>query len=113
MQAIILAAGMGKRLKELAYPLMRRLLSGKTQTGVKLETEGPVPDIVPCGACIVFTKKFVEREKKLFEPKLHVMHVDASSTNSAYNNERVRIKRKMLNITESCRVYLKMFDSKR
>ena len=126
-------------LYPLAYPLMRGLLSGKTQTGVKLETEGPVPDIVPCGACIVFTKKFVEREKKIFEPetkfyyeeyilakrcrdkgfkivyepKLHVMHVDASSTNSAYNSESVRIKRKMLNITESCRVYLKMFDSKR
>ena len=51
--------------------------------------------------------------KIVYEPKLHVMHVDASSTNSAYNNESVLIKRKMLNITESCRVYLKMFDSKR
>ena len=124
-------------LYPLTYPFMRKYFNGRTQIGVARRDE-LLSDIVPCGACIVFTKKFVERESKLFEPetkfyyeeyilakrcrdkgykivfdpRLHVMHVDAASTNSAYNSESARIKRKMKNIVESCEVYLKMFDGK-
>ena len=119
----------------ITYPFMRKYFNGRTQTGVQMRGAQPLANVVPCGACLIFTEKYVEREDKLFEPetkfyyeeyilakrcrdkgypivyepKLHVMHVDAASTNSAYNSESARIKRKMRNIVESCEVYLKMF----
>ncbi len=122
----------------ITYPFMRKYFNGRTQVGVEDRGSTPLADIVPCGACILFTKKFVEREDKLFEPetkfyyeeyilakrcrdkgykivfepKLHVMHVDAAATNSAYNSESARIERKMRATVESSKVYLKMFDGK-
>lgn len=122
-------------LYPVAYPFMKKGLKGATQLGVAVKGDESV--IVPCGACIIFTKKYVEREEKLFEPetkfyyeeyilalrcsrrgykiayepKLHVMHVDGAATAADTSGDYARIRTKMRNITDAAKVYLKFLKS--
>ena len=124
-------------LYPLAYPFLKKSLQGKTQVSVEMRGVEPLSVIVPCGACIIFTKKYVEREEKLlepetkfyyeeyilalrcsrsgykiaYEPKLHVMHVDGAATAADTRGDYARIRTKMRNITDAANVYLKFLRS--
>ena len=116
----------------LAYPFMKKYLAGSTQVGAPVTgiTEGAVP----CGACVIFTRRFIEAEDKLFcpetkfyyeefilakrcqdkgykivfDPALHVYHVDQAASVAATRGEYDRIRLKMQRIVDAAGVYLKM-----
>ena len=118
----------------LAYPFLRSQLKGQTQTAA--DVPAGTEDIVPCGACIIFTKKFIDAETELFtpatefyyeeyilaarcrkngyrivyDPALRVGHIDAAATSSASAGDYARIRRKMRLITASAEVYLSQID---
>lgn len=117
-------------LYPLAYPFMKKYLKGATQIGESVP--GYTEDVVPCGACIVFTKKYIDAESKLFypetkfyyeeyilakrcrnsgykivyNPSLRVGHIDAASSVATGGGEYRRIRLKMQRIVESAGVYL-------
>lgn len=116
----------------LAYPFMKKYLAGSTQVGAPVT--GVTEGAVPCGACVIFTRRFIEAEDKLFcpetkfyyeefilakrcqdkgykivfDPALHVYHVDQAASVAASRGEYDRIRLKMQRIVDAAGVYLKM-----
>lgn len=116
------------------YPVLylhfRTLVRGKTQLGVSVT--GTEDIIVPFGACIIFTRRFIEKEDKLFtpetrfyyeefilakrfkdkgykifyEPSLHVLHEDGAASKASFKADYLRLKRKVQNTRDACEVYL-------
>lgn len=95
-------------------------------------------DIVPFGACLIFTSEFVRREEKAFEPEtkfyyeeyilslkcmnkkyrttylpeLKIIHESGRATKSSLRNERARMRYVLNNTIQSCRIYLDYLDRK-
>lgn len=95
-------------------------------------------DIVPFGACLIFTPRFVEKEEKAFEPEtqffyeeyilalrckrknyqilydpaLTVLHESGAATKKSYGTEKKRIRFMMEKTAEACEVYLGMVEGK-
>ncbi len=93
-------------------------------------------DIVPFGACLIFTPLFVEKENKAFEPEtsfyyeeyilacrckkknyhtfytpeLRVLHESGVATRKSMENERKRMKFVMEKVADSCEKYLQYLN---
>lgn len=91
-------------------------------------------DVVPCGACIIYTKAFLENEEKAFwpetkfyyeeyilharcrmagysisyEPKLKVLHGDGVATVKKSKDSHKRLQFMMKHTMESAKIYRKM-----
>ena len=117
----------------VVFPFLKKTLTGKAQVGVDVSDGKPMSDVVPFGACIIFTSEYIAREDRIFypetkfyyeeyilaarcadsgykivyEPRLHVMHVDGAATVSSSKDDYLRIRNKMRNITDAAEVYLK------
>ena len=91
-------------------------------------------DIVPFGACLIFTPLFVEKEEKAFEPEtqffyeeyiltlrcqqkgynivydpsMSVKHESGAATKKSYGTEKKRIRFMMEKTVGACEVYLEM-----
>ena len=118
----------------VAYPFMKKYYTGNTQTGAVFS--GVIEDAVPCGACLIFTHRFIEAEDKLFcpetkfyyeefilakrcmdkgykivfDPALHVYHVDQAASIASSHGGYDRIRLKMQRIVDAAGVYLKMLE---
>lgn len=94
--------------------------------------------IVPFGACLIFTPRFVREEYKAFEPEtrfyyeeyilalrcqrkgyetvynpeMKILHESGVATKESYIYEKKRLAFMMMRITESCRVYLQYLGNK-
>ena len=119
-------------LYPLAYPAARKFFNGRTQTGVEVSSDDTT--VVPFGACLIFTERFIDKEEKLFEPetrfyyeeyilakrfqdkgykiayepKLKVTHIDAAASSAGSDYQKIR--RKIKNTTQACEVYLKLIE---
>ena len=95
-------------------------------------------DIVPFGACLIFTPLFIEKEEKAFEPEtqffyeeyilalrcqrkgykivydpsLAVKHESGAATKKSYGTEKKRIRFMMEKTAGACEVYLEMLGEK-
>lgn len=130
------------RLYPLAYPFVRMQMNKaqKKQFHRKREQEAfyrsVQSNIVPYGACLIFTSDFVRQEEKAFDPEtefyyeeyilayrcqkknyrivydpsLRVMHEDGSETKAAFQNEKKRLRFLMEKTLEACKVYRRMLD---
>lgn len=94
--------------------------------------------IVPCGACLIFSRDFCERERKAFEPEtefyyeeyllayrceqkgyqiiydpdLKVMHHSGRATNESFKSRKKRQRFVMEKTAEACEVYRKILCQK-
>ena len=95
-------------------------------------------NIIPCGACLLFTPDFVKKEEKAFDPEtefyyeeyilalrckkknyrivydpsLIVWHEGVDAVKKSYNTERKRLKFMMKCVADSCEVYKKYLTDK-
>ena len=95
-------------------------------------------DIVPFGACLIFTPLFVEKEEKAFEPEtqffyeeyiltlrcqqkgynivydpsMSVKHESGAATKKSYGTEKKRIRFMMEKTAGACEVYLEMLGER-
>ena len=96
-------------------------------------------DIVPFGACLIYTPDFVHQEDRAFEPEtqfyyeeyiltlrcrkknyrivydpsLRVMHESGKATKSSFGNEWKRLRFVMERTAEACGIYLDYYKSKK
>ena len=117
------------------FPVLYPLLSwnyGRERTGNAQEKSmGKQEDIVPCGACIVLSKTFIQQEDRAFEPEtqfyyeeyiLHyrcrkkqykilyspevqVIHGDGVATKKNAEGERARLRFVMHHTLQSAKIY--------
>jgi len=131
------------RLALLLYPLIYSFLlkHQNKRNGIQEEKSAINNDyysckhenIVLCGACLIFSKKFIREEKKafdpetqfyyeeyvltlrcqqkqykiLYDPSLKVLHGTGAATETAYQEQKIRLKKQMKNIIQSCKIYKK------
>lgn len=120
------------------YPLLRRKLKKEEEKKLRRKKEDEKfyqeiqENIVPFGACLVFTPDFVEKEELAFvpetrffyeeyilvyrcqkkkyrivyDPSLKVLHENGASTRKTYRNEKKRIKFMMERTKEAAEIYL-------
>lgn len=129
------------KLFPVIYPLLR-MNHKRTKTGKKDiqqdKKEMVQRDIVPCGACIIVSGRFLEQEEKIFSPEtqfyyeeyiLHercrrkdyqilynpdicVLHGDGVATKRKAGNERKRIRFMMKHTLEAAKIYKKFMQGK-
>lgn len=117
------------RLFPLVYPFIKSRFQGVKNTDC--ETKTYLEDIVPCGACIVFSRLFIALEesafypetefyyeeyilhyrckvlkyKIVFDPALNVIHGDGVATKKSIEDEKRRVKFVMENMLRSAKIY--------
>ncbi len=125
------------RWYSLLYPLlywnnirMRRAQTRKRLTGEACQSVQE--DIIPCGACLIFTPEFVRQEEKalvpetrffyeeyllalrcrrkeyriIYTPALQVLHESGAATRRSYHSEKQRLKFQMERTAEAAEIYL-------
>ncbi|MBE5924453.1 MAG: glycosyltransferase family 2 protein [Lachnospiraceae bacterium] len=123
------------RLCLMLLPVIYPYLSKKMESyGKRDYIKEKTMDIVPCGACIILSKRFISSESKVFEPEtkfyyeeyiLHyrccekgysivydpiitVIHGDGKATKNKSSNEKEKLRFVMKNTLESARIYKKL-----
>lgn len=121
----------------LIYPLLQRNYNKNKVMGVGQQDLVYKENIVPCGACIIVSKRFVEQEQKifmpetnfyyeeyilyqqcqrkeykiLFDPELQVIHGDGIATKENKLNEKKRLKFVMKETLEAAKVYKELLQN--
>lgn len=127
------------RFYPIVYPLLfmqYKRMENKKRTIVSCSSV--IENIVPLGACLIFTPDFLKLEKKAFDPEtkfyyeeyilglrcqkcnykisyipfLHVIHDSGKATKRTVKNEYNRIHFIMEQTLESCLIYLKYLEEK-
>lgn len=128
------------RFYPLMYPVVYHMLQkAEKEKQSTLETKAALSwqlqeDIVPFGACLIFTPAFVEKEEKAFspetqffyeeyilalrcrrsgykivyDPSMCVNHESGAATKKSYNTEKKRIRFMLEKTAGACEVYLGM-----
>ncbi len=123
----------------LLFPLVSAVVGRKLSTyGNNGFIDRKKEGIVPCGACIILSNRFINSEEKLFEPEtkfyyeeyilhercrregysimyypdIQVIHADGVSTRNRTNNDNKRLRFLLKNTAESARVYRKYMYGK-
>lgn len=126
------------RFYPVAYPLLARWEIKQNEATLKAKSEKtdyyqmPHEDIVPFGACLIFTPSFVTTEEKAFQPETHffyeeyiltlrcqkqgyltrydpglkVLHESGSATRAFYKTDRKRMKFQLERTMNAAEVYL-------
>ena len=127
------------KLFDLAYPLLMlweertRRMAQKARRDSAGRFAVRQRNIVPCGACLIFTPAFTEREEKAFEPKtrffyeeyllalrcrnrgyaivydpsLQVLHESGTATKGAAGSRKRKMRFMMENTADACEIYLR------
>lgn len=129
----------------LVYPVLdrweqreeKRQTLQRLQTGSDSASASDLEDIVPFGACLIFTPAFVTAEKKAFEPEtrffyeeyilalrcrkkgyliryvpeLHVLHESGAATGHTYHTSAAKLRFRLERTGEAAEVYLRYLQS--
>ena len=120
------------------YPVLYLQTRYSEKRNIELKKQNEVfystvqKDVVPFGACLIFTPRFVEREEKAFDPETQfyyeeyilahrckrkqyeivydpsmcVVHESGAVTKKDFESERKRMRFQMERIIEACKIYL-------
>lgn len=124
------------RFFAICYPFLRKSMGVQAiKKNSTLWNESQM-EVVLCGACIIVTRRFIEKEERLFLPetkfyyeeyilhyrcskkgyrilycpKLQVLHADGVATQNKTENEKKRIQFIMKNTLESARRYRRLLQ---
>lgn len=127
------------------YPLIRWKLQNDEKEALcrKKQNEQfykvPHPNIVPFGACLIFTPDYVKNETRAFdpetqffyeeyilaykckqknyliyyEPSVKIYHESGQATKRTYSSDKKRIRFMLERTKEACEVYLRLIDTQR
>lgn len=130
------------RLALALFPLSHKLVAGRQNRGTGHPDHAAFGDgqppslIVPMGACIIFTGRFLEAEEYAFMPEtafyyeeyilaarcqregyrtgffpqLRVIHADGAATGNRYEDEKERLRFMMKHMSRSARIYLEYIE---
>lgn len=125
------------KLFPICYPLLRKNMAQNAVRTDAVDWKKSQQDVVLCGACIIFTKKFIENEEKAFYPEtkfyyeeyilqhrcqekgykigyfpdVQVQHADGVATTTKNVDEKKRIRFIMQNTLQSAKIYKRLITT--